>query len=91
MKSLGLCYCYVKMSWCGCVEHGLEYDAFYVKKYVASLKALFWSSVGLRRAARGALICENILLQWRYFDVYSTVWYTPIDMGFYLNVVYRLQ
>ena len=43
MKSLGLCYSYVKKSWCGCVEHGLEYDTFYVKKHVASLKALFWS------------------------------------------------
>ena len=29
MKSFGVYYCYVKMPWCGCVEHGLEYIMFY--------------------------------------------------------------
>ena len=30
-KSWGLCYWYVKMPWCGCMEHGLEYITFYVQ------------------------------------------------------------
>ena len=37
MKSLGVCYWYVKMPWCGCVEHGLEYSTFYVQKHMAPL------------------------------------------------------
>ena len=32
MKSLGVCYWYVKMTQCRYVEHGLEYITFYVKK-----------------------------------------------------------
>ena len=32
MKSLGVYYWSVKMPWCGCVEHGLEYIMFYVKQ-----------------------------------------------------------
>ena len=38
MKSLGVYYLNVKMPRCGCVEHGLEYIAFYVQSY-AHLKA----------------------------------------------------
>ena len=30
-KSLKVCYWYVKIPWCGCVEHGLEYIKFYVQ------------------------------------------------------------
>ena len=37
MKSLGLCYGYVKILHCGHMEHGLEYNTFYVKKYMALL------------------------------------------------------
>ena len=39
MKSLAVCYWYVKMPWCGCVERGLEYVMFYVQKYIAHLVA----------------------------------------------------
>ena len=39
MKSFGVYYWYVKMPQCGCVEHGLEYITFYVKKYIAHLVA----------------------------------------------------
>ena len=38
MNSLGVYYWYVKMPRWGCVEHGLEYIAFYVQSY-AHLKA----------------------------------------------------
>ena len=31
---LGVCYWYVKMPRCGCVEHGLEYITFYVQKHI---------------------------------------------------------
>ena len=37
MKSLRVCYWNVKMLRCGCVEHGLEYIMFYVKKHIAPL------------------------------------------------------
>ena len=37
MKSLGICYWYVNMPLCDCVEHGLEYVTFYVKKHVTPL------------------------------------------------------
>ena len=37
MKSLGVGYWYVKMSRCGCVEHGLEYITFDVQKHIAPL------------------------------------------------------
>ena len=30
MKSLGVCYQYIKMPRCGCVEHGLRYNTLYV-------------------------------------------------------------
>ena len=42
MKSLWVCYWYVKMSQCGCVEHGLAYITFYVQKHITYLVALFW-------------------------------------------------
>ena len=62
MKSLGVCYWYIKMPQCGCVEHGLEYTTFYVQKHIAHLAALFWFPAGSRRVARGACICETPLL-----------------------------
>ena len=39
MKSLGVYYWYVKMPRWGCVEHGLKYIMFYVKKHIAHLVA----------------------------------------------------
>ena len=39
MKSLGVCYWYVKMSRCGCVEHGLENITVYVQGYITHLAA----------------------------------------------------
>ena len=66
MKSLGLCYWYVKMPRCGCVEYGLEYITFYVQKHITPLVALFWFPAGSRRVVRGARICETALLWiWR--------------------------
>ena len=62
MKSLWVCYWYVKMPRYGYVEHGLAYVTFYVQKHKAHLAALFWFPAGSRRAARGALICETPLL-----------------------------
>ena len=37
MKYLWVYYWYVKMPWCGCVEHGLKCITFYVKKYTQHL------------------------------------------------------
>ena len=53
MKSLGVCYWYVKMPGCGCMKHGLDYC---IQKHLGSL---FWSPAGSRQAAR---ICETPLL-----------------------------
>ena len=61
MKSLGVCYWYVKMPQCGCVEHGLAYIALYVQKHIAHLVSSFWFPAGSRRAARSARICETPL------------------------------
>ena len=47
MKSLGVCYWYVKMPWCGCKEHGLKYIMFYGQKHKALLVPLFWYPTGL--------------------------------------------
>ena len=62
MESLGVYYWYVKMPRRGCVEHGLEYITFYVKKNIVHFGGLFWTPAGSRRVARGALICETRLL-----------------------------
>ena len=62
MKSLGVCYWYVKMPQCGCVEHGLAYTTFYVQKHRAHLAVLFYFPAGSRWTARGARICETPLL-----------------------------
>ena len=35
MKSLGVYYCYVKISKCAYMKHGLEYIMFYVKNHIA--------------------------------------------------------
>ena len=60
MKSLAVCYWYVKLPLCGYMERGLEYITFYVKKKQknGTFSSLFWSPAGSRRAARGARICE---------------------------------
>ena len=39
MKSFGVYYCFVKMSRCGFMEHGLDYFSFYVQKHLAHLAA----------------------------------------------------
>ena len=44
------------------VEHGLEYIAFDVQKYIAHLAASSGPPASTRRAARGARICETCLL-----------------------------
>ena len=62
MEFLGVCYWYVTMPRCVCVEHGLAYITFMLK-YIAHLVALFWFPAGPRRAARGTRICETALLQ----------------------------
>ena len=67
MKFLEVCYWYVKMPQCGCVEHGLAYITFYVQKHIAHLVALLWFQL-VRRAARGARICETPLLRQPYED-----------------------
>ena len=38
MKSLGICYWYVKMPQCGYVEHGSEYFSIDVQKHIAHLE-----------------------------------------------------
>ena len=63
MKSLGVCYWYVKIPQCEYMEHGLEYITFYVQKHMAPLAVCSGSPVGLWRAARGARICVICLLQ----------------------------
>ena len=62
MKSLGECYWYVKMPRCGCVEHGLEYITFYVKKHIVHLAALFWFPAGSPRPTRGARMSKTPFL-----------------------------
>ena len=59
MKSLRVCYWYVKMPQWGYVEHRLECIKFYVQKHIAPLMALFWFSAVSRRATRGNRICET--------------------------------
>ena len=61
MESLGVCYWYVTMPQCGCVEPGLASITFYVKKNIAHLVALFWFPAGSRRVARGSPIAEGFL------------------------------
>ena len=46
----------------GCVEQGLEYIIFYVKKYIEYLVACSGPRAGSRRAARGTQISETRLL-----------------------------
>ena len=65
MKSVGVCYWYVTMSRCGCVEHGLQWITSYVQKHIIHLAALFWFPAGSRLAARGARICEKGLIDTR--------------------------
>ena len=60
MKSFGVCYWYAKMPQCGGVEHELEYNVLCSKTY-STFGGLFWPPAGLRRAARGASICETRL------------------------------
>ena len=52
MKSFGVYHWYVKMPPCGCVEHGLEYITFYVKKYIEHLVACLGPPAGSRQTAR---------------------------------------
>ena len=61
MKTLGVCYWYVKMRRCGRVEHGLEY-MFYVQKHIVHLAAMFWFLAGSWLATRGAHIWETPLV-----------------------------
>ena len=63
MKSLGVCYWYVKMPGCGYVEYGYEYFSFYIQKHVAHLAACSGPPAGSRRAARDARISETRLLR----------------------------
>ena len=50
------------MPQCGCVEHGLEYFSFYVKKNIAHLAACSGPPAGSQRATRGARFSETCLL-----------------------------
>ena len=59
MKSLEVYYWYVKMPRCGCVEHGLEYIMFYIKKCIEHLAACSGPPAGLQQAARRTRICQN--------------------------------
>ena len=61
MKSLGVYYWYVKMPWCGCVEHGLEYFSFYVQKHIADLAVCSGRPASSLGASRGARINETRL------------------------------
>ena len=62
MKSLGVCYWYVKVPRCECVEHWLEYNYVLCLKTYSTFGGLFWFSTGSRRAAKGTRICETPLL-----------------------------
>ena len=59
MKSLGVCYWYVKIPQCGYMEHGLEYILW--SKAYGTFGGLFWIPTGLRQAARNVGICETHL------------------------------
>ena len=86
MKSLGVFYWYVAMPQFGCVEHGIWYITFYVQKHIAHLAALFWFPVGLRRAARGARICETPLLNRHKFlslEILTLQWENKITYQIY--------
>ena len=71
LKSLGAYNWYVKMPWCGFVEHGLEYFSFYVKKHIAHLSASSGSPAGLWWAARGARISETRLFHGQIISINS--------------------
>ena len=60
MKSLGVCYWYIKMTQFEVVEHGLEYIMFNDQKHMAPLLgSLFWFPAGLWPVTH---ICETPLL-----------------------------
>ena len=58
MKTLGVCYWYVKVRACGAWIR----IYVYVQKHIVHLAAMFWFLVGSRRATRGAHIWETPLL-----------------------------
>ena len=64
MKSLWVCYWYVKMPQWRCVEHGLDYITFYVIKYIAPLAVCSGPPAGSQQAARGTCIYETRLLSY---------------------------
>ena len=66
LKSFRVCYWYVKMPWCGCVEHGLEYITFYVEKTYSCFSSVFWFPSVSRRVNRGGCICETCLFKCRH-------------------------
>ena len=50
------------MTWCGYVEHRLDYFSFYVQKHIAHLAACSGPRASSRQAASGARISETRLL-----------------------------
>ena len=79
MRSLGVCYWYVKMPQCGCMEYGLEYITFYVQKPMASFAACF-----------GALLVRDKLLGVPVFVRLAYRAPTHVADSFYLWL-YRLH
>ena len=72
MKSLVVYYWQVKMTRCGCVEHGLEYFTFHVQKHIEHLATCSGHPAGSRQAAMRARISETRLLFchcWRIIHV----------------------
>ena len=63
LKFLGVCYWYVKMPQCRCVEHGLQYITFYVQKHIAPLAVCSGPPPGSRWVARGVRIYETRLCE----------------------------
>ena len=57
MEYMGTYYWYVEMPQCGCMEHGLEDIAFYVKKQQIG-QSVITSRPFVTEATRGACICE---------------------------------
>ena len=65
MKSLEVCYGYVKTPLCRCVEYVLEYITLYVQKHIVHLTVLFWfpaSSLSLLTAVECSRLFPRVTL-----------------------------
>ena len=79
-KSLGVCYWWVKIPLCGCMEYGLKHIACYVQKYIAALAICYnWGLV--RDQPLGRLHLWNCLLHALNIFLSICCHYNDVIMG----------